>query len=301
MIDALMQAAEARGMDKTKAEFLTNLLVGQRYDPMSAMVSLYRLFEPDQLEWWDTVCQTYPDTTARVRAHNLRLAKKAKENLSLCPIIGSIEPAISRLTIPLLPFEAENHLTQARSYNQDLTRACLMVATEVVREHRMQHRPRSAVEGAGPDYGRRTSNVPMPKAPWREPTPAELVAGEPHLWMVNHPDGNVSVDAAPLAQWLVNFEANVAHELRTNQDEIRQALTRIIKAQEARRQPAPQQQQQRQYAAAPAAPRGNAGQSNYGRGRGRGGGYGRGAAYTKGGEQADEPAKEVAANPGGFP
>jgi hypothetical protein len=108
------------------------------------------------------------------------------------------------------------------------------------------------------------------------------------------------VDAAPLAQWLVNFEANVAHELRTNQD-IRQALTRIIKAQEARRQPAPQQQQQRQYAAAPAAPRGNAGQSNYGRGRGRGGGYGRGAAYTKGGEQADEPAKEVAANPGGFP
>jgi hypothetical protein len=149
MIDALMQAAEARGMDKTKAEFLTNLLVGQRYDPMSAMVSLYRLFEPDQLEWWDTVCQTYPDTTARVRAHNLRLAKKAKENLSLCPIIGSIEPAISRLTIPLLPFEAENHLTQARSYNQDLTRACLMVATEVVREHRMQHRPRSAVEGAG--------------------------------------------------------------------------------------------------------------------------------------------------------
>jgi hypothetical protein len=305
MIRSLMTAAKARGIVKVKEEFLTNLLIGQRYDPQTAMVGLYRLFEPDQLEWWDTVCQLYPDNADRVRAHNLRLAEKAKSQPSLCPIIQSIDPAISRLTIPMLPFEAEGVIAQAQSYNQDLTQACVVVASEVRRDHQL--RTRSVVEGAGPDRGRGATNVKLPKAPWREPTPAELVAGEPHLWIVNHPDGNVSVDAAPLAQWLVNFEANVAHELRTNQDEVRQALTRIIKAQEARRQPAPQQQQQqqqqqqRQYAAAPAAPRGNAAQSNYGRGRGRGGGYGRGAAYTKGGEQADEPVKEVAANPGGFP
>lgn len=268
---------------------------------MTGMTGLYEIFEPERVAWWNSVCRTFSDEVQRIQLHNYRLAKKARDQPALCPIMAEIEPAIPLLTIPLLPFEAEEHLAQAKSYNLELTMACLPVAADVTRNHDM--RGRGGVEGAGPG-GRHVRWERLPGAPWREPTTAELVAGEPHLFMVNHPDGNVSIDAAPLAQWLANFEANVAHALRVTHDDVRRALAGIVKLQGDRAgnryQATPQQQ--RQYTG----PRSN-NNTNGAPAKNNNNNFKRGA-YTKGGEEAaaelkPEPPKVVdkSHNSAGFP